>query len=89
MKIWKFGLTDASFQTIAMPIGAITLHVAWANQGTRDGWCLWALVDPEAPLAMRGFSCLYTGDSPDVNTSYISTIAHTDGLVYHFFEYLP
>lgn len=89
MIIWKFPITDHSYQSVEMPKGAITLHVAWASHGTRDGWCLWALVNPEAPLVPRGISCLYTGEGPDYDTSHISTIAHSNGLVYHFFEHLP
>ena len=55
--IWKFSLAVTDIQTIQMPEGAEPLTVA--VQGTEP--CLWARVDPAAPLTSRIFLTHGTG----------------------------
>ena len=81
--IWKFVVEPAC--SIDMPAGAQVLSVR--EQG--GAICLWALVDPAAPLEARRFIWVGTGHRmPDeAPLTYLGT-GHLDqgALVFHVFE---
>lgn len=81
--IWKYNLRPGC--TVDMPKGAKLLHVAEQN----DDVCLWAQVDPLAPLEARRFAILGTGhDMPDYfKMEYIGTaLMRNLNLVFHVYE---
>lgn len=57
--IWKFQLQVAATQQIEMPAGARVLTVREQD----DIGCIWAEVDPSAPLETRTFHTLVTGSN--------------------------
>lgn len=81
--IWKFVLAPQC--SLSMPVGAQVLSVR--EQG--DSICLWALVDPSAPLEMRRFIVFGTGHPlpADEPLTYLGTAHLEQGkLVFHVFE---
>lgn len=82
--IWKFELEVIHLQDIYMPDGAILLDVQVQNGVP----CLWARVDPLAPLVPRGFVTHGTGHAvPDTTVAYVGTYQINDGKEeYHVFE---
>lgn len=85
--IWKYPLEATHLQPIAMPRGARILCVQ--TQGARMHEavaCLWAAVDPDAPLEARMILVYGTGEM-GVRGSYIGTFQVNAGsLVFHVFE---
>ena len=84
MTIWKFPLEVTDEQVVEMPAGAQRLCVQ--TQGER--LCLWALVDPDAPLMSRRFAVRGTGHSIEGDSgTYIGSAQQMRGaLVWHVFE---
>ncbi len=84
--IWKFCIPIGNVTTIKMPAGAKVLHVA----AQRNTPCLWALVDPSAPLEPRHFRLTGTGhpirDLGEAEHRGTFLMAG-DRLVLHLFEY--
>lgn len=82
--IWKFPLAERDDQTVSMPDDAQILCVQVQN-GTA---CLWALVEPEAPKAVRRFKTYGTGHQhADIPGKYIGSYQLLGGaIVFHVFE---
>lgn len=84
--IWKFPLVVTDEQTVNLPKGAQALAV----QVQHGQPCLWALVDPDAPIAAVGIRMHGTGHTiPDdlEGYSYIGTFQMMGGaLVFHTFR---
>lgn len=85
-QVWKFTLRG-KVNTIGMPKGAQVLAVA-TQQGNI---CIWALVEPDAPVEPRHFNIYGTGlVIPSSPGNYIGTVLiHNDALMFHVFEELP
>lgn len=81
--IWKFPLAVTDRQSVRMPAGAELLCV----QVQRGVPCLWALVDPQAPLHEVELTTYGTGHPIDGDPGdYIGTYQLRDGsLVFHVF----
>lgn len=73
-------------QAFSMPEGAQLLSL----QLQRGRPTLWALVDPAAPMGMRRFVFVGTGDNAvGAGMEYVETLQFNDGnLVLHLFEVL-
>jgi len=87
-EIWKFEIETMTRNVVEMPIGAKILTVQ-LQLGTP---CIWALVNPKAPLADRVIEVFGTGlpieYATGVSREYIGTYQLMDGaLVLHVFEY--
>jgi hypothetical protein len=83
--VWKFPVTVDDFVEIEMPEGAKLLHFGLQDEVPM----LWALVDPDAPMAPRRFRFAGTGHIIDGSLSldYVGTIiAHMGRFVWHLFE---
>lgn len=83
MTIWKYPLTAAS--GLRMPQGARLLAV----QVQAEDVCLWALVDPEAPMVTRTIRVFGTGHTVRLapTDTYIGTFQLSGGaLVFHVFD---
>lgn len=84
--IWKFPLPLMDFPAVTMPANAEIL--AAQMQGSAP--CLWALVDPDAPMETRLFAIVGTGHPATDRVlfeNYIATVQ--DGpFVWHIFEVL-
>lgn len=83
--IWKFALSEHC--TLDMPRGATILTAR--EQG--DDVCIWAEVDPKAPLEKREFRVFGTGfELPEKVMVYRGTAMLSSGrLVLHVYEILP
>lgn len=85
--VWKFPLVPGP-NVLQMPKGARVLHVHDQNGVP----CLWALVDPDAKVDMRGFLVAGTGQllSDDIERATYHGAAHCRSyvttLVWHVFE---
>lgn len=82
--IWKFPLVLKTFQKIAMPSQAQVLTV----QMQSDALCLWAIVNPEAPIEQRDFIIAGTGDPQpfdEADLRYIGSVQQR-AFVWHVFE---
>ena len=85
--IWKFPINPYSNYSIMMPVGAKVLTIK-----TQHGQpCIWAMVDPEAPLEERFFYIHGTGvlfaDCLEDSKSYLGTFfLEEESLVFHVFE---
>lgn len=70
---------------LEMPVGALVLDVAHQ----RGAICLWAMVDPDAPLQNRSFAVIGTGyvipDEKYVSLCHVKTV-HAKPFVWHVFE---
>lgn len=87
--IWKFELEIVDRQFLQMPKGAQILSINYQN----DTPCLWAFVDPEAPIEERCFEIFGTGEGiyedMGIVRHFISTFQALDGaFVWHCFERL-
>lgn len=84
--IWKFPLEIIREQNLMMPEGAEILSV----QTQHNSLCLWALVNPEAPLQRRVIEVFGTGHSiSDAERKYVTTAQRDGGkFVWHIFEKL-
>ena len=84
--IWKFPLDLKDVNHIYMPKDAKILSV----QVQRGIPCVWAMVNPDAPVETRAFLTIGTGAKMPIGTklTYISTYQYErDGvLVFHIFE---
>ena len=85
--IWKFPLVVSDVTGAPMPRGAKVLCV----QAQHDVPCIWALVDPDAPVEPREFRIIGTGHPiTDELGPYVGTFQLMGGgLVFHVFEPLP
>lgn len=84
-RIFKYTIEREAFPQIEMPQGAEILCVQTQN-GTP---CIWALVEPNAPVIKRSFEILATGQivNETVSRKYIGTFQLDGGrLVFHCFE---
>lgn len=80
--IWKYRLDAVRRVAIDMPAGARLVSVQ-----TQDGaGCVWALVDPNAPLVKRIVEVAGTGwDLPNDLGEYVGTF-QTGPFVWHLFD---
>lgn len=87
MTVWKFQLRVEDRQIVEMPRGARILSVQ-----SQDGLtpCMWALVNPKAPLEARAFAIFGTGhlvSNEFTADKFIGTVQTMGGsLVWHVFE---
>lgn len=83
MKIFKFTLSP-TFPIVKMPKGAGIISA----QSQGDSVCIWAIVDPDAPLEERLFEVIGTGhEIPPGKRRFIDTVQLMGGsLVFHVFE---
>lgn len=82
--VFKYNFTPDDIVELQLPGGATILHCA-----EQYGYmCLWALVDPTAPLETRRIRMAGTGHPiPEAKVRHINTIVmHNGSLVFHFFE---
>lgn len=85
-KVFKYPLTPGRSEVDMDPNG----EVLTVQEQFGDA-CMWALVDPNAPIARRVFLTCGTGHevSEDWNLVYAGTIQVYEGrLVFHVFEVL-
>lgn len=82
LKVFKYPVGVNDIIEVPLPKGAKPLHF-----GEQNGMvCLWALVDPSAPLTTYRFRMAGTGHPIDTVGDYINTlIMQEDQLVFHFF----
>jgi hypothetical protein len=85
--IWKYPVPASRRGAVEMPKGAKILTV----QMQGDDVCMWAMVDPAAPLERRQFLVVGTGhDIPGADAlTYLGTFQPDEGgspLVFHVFE---
>ena len=85
--IWKYPLVITDYQLISIPTYGEILSVQVQNNIP----CIWALVDPDGEIELRGFEIYGTGHTIQfdmgVDRKYIGTfITHDDNLVWHLFE---
>jgi hypothetical protein len=88
-KIYKYELKTEAIQTVKMPVNAEILAI----QTQHETPCIWALVDPNAPLQVRAFETFGTGHDVHydmgVHRIYKGTYQLANGaLVFHVFERL-
>ena len=86
-RVYKYEVPINDRCAIMMPVGARLLHLA-----EQDGApCLWALVDPVAPVEARHFRLAGTGHDVDCHIlAYVGTVLLRGGaLVFHLFEVAP
>lgn len=85
-QIWKYPLYVQDVQTVEMPDEADILTI----QVQGDAPCIWAMVNPDAPLKPRKIRIYGTGHPVDPNLSaecYIGTFQLKNGsLVLHVFD---
>lgn len=81
--IYKYPLNLDSRVVVKMPAGAEVLAV----QVQRSTPCLWAVVDPEAPVEVRYFKIFGTGQPLDERGRYVGTFQMCGGdFIWHVFE---
>lgn len=84
MTVWKYPVRiDNGDQELQVP-----RKVEWLTAQMQHGQiCLWALVDPKAPMATRRVRVVGTGHPtvPDEGASYIGTV-QVSPLVFHVFD---
>ncbi len=80
-RVWKFIILPFTPPEMALPSGAHIIHVAM--QG--EHMTLWALVDPDLPLASRRVYVCGTGHPVPDDGVYVGTVHHDD-LVWHIFD---
>jgi hypothetical protein len=86
--IWKFPLPFQEHITLQFPKGALLLSV----QNQREQICLWALVDPAAPLRPREFQIVGTGHqvADAARLLFVGSVqTHEGAFVWHIFEIQP
>lgn len=84
-RVFKYPLEIADDLTVDLPHGAEVLTV----QVQHGEPCLWARVDPEAPLAPRRFRWAGTGHPLDAASDwpYVGSVQLESGmLVFHLFR---
>lgn len=87
LSIYKYPFHLVDLLMVNMPAGAEILCV----QTQREKPCMWARVDPSAPMELRSFAIYGTGHpiSPDAakDHRYVGTFQLAGGdLVFHVFE---
>jgi len=88
LAVYKYPLPLGACATVSMPRGARVLCV----QAQHDAPCVWALVDPDAPLEPRHFRIVATGQTIDADalvSAYHGTFQLHGALVFHLFEAKP
>jgi len=85
-KIYKYEIKPDELR-VEMPQGAKIVHVD--NQ--REHLCLWAEIDPDAPVEVRQFAVFPTGghipEYPDVTVKHLGTVNVKDGFfIFHVYE---
>jgi len=84
--IWRFALAVTDEQTVQMPRGAQPLAVALADSRTIN---LWALANPEYPVASHTVLVLGTGNpapAEAIAEGHVGTVVDGSlGLVWHVF----
>lgn len=89
MTIWKFPVPVNDRFTVNMPRNARPLSV----QVQHNDVCMWALVDPTAPVVRREFRVFGTGHPVDLSGgsqtgAFVGTFQVYGGdLVFHLFDY--
>jgi len=83
--IWKFPLGPNARRMLLIPVKSKILKV-----GMQDGEiCMWAIVDPDAPIWEKEFRVVGTGwdlDESIFSWEYLDTVIDEDkGLVWHVF----
>lgn len=84
--IYKYPIKVDDDQTIRMPQGAELLSV----QCQASQPCVWAMVDTDKPMALRGFGLVGTGHPCERLHAgkYVGTFQMRDGtLVFHLFDF--
>lgn len=89
--IWKWVLPYEPDFALDLPAGARVLTVQTQFAGRHEQPVLWAVVDPDAPVAPRRFQLLGTGARELApGARYVGTLQLTGGtLVLHIFEVTP
>jgi len=85
LTVWKFQPRIADVAVVEMPKGARILRAG--IQGVT--FCVWALVDPKAPMAERRIRIAGTGHdiAPSHTETYVNTFEMNGGaLVFHVFD---
>ncbi len=83
MNIFKYQFEVTDSMTVLMPEGAKILSV----QVQRGVPCIWAEVDPTAPIVERNFEIRGTGHNVGQVGSFIATFQLENGsLVFHIFD---
>lgn len=83
MVIYKYPLRTVGWIQIDMPGGAEVIHVG-EQAGTI---CLWAKVQPHAPLKRRTFHVAATGETIDPEARFVGTaLIPADLEAWHVFE---
>ena len=85
LTVWKFPMRIADVAVAEMPKGARLLRAGIQN----DTFCVWALVDPEAPKVERRVRIAGTGHpiAADLTEVYVNTFEmHGGALVFHVFD---
>ncbi len=84
MQVWKFPIQVDDNVMLAMPGGAVPLHVETQNGVP----CLWALVNPSNPARHHHFKIRGTGHEigADVGEHVGSFMLHGGALVFHLFK---
>lgn len=77
-KVYKY---EISKEAMELPKGAQVLSF----QDQRGTLCLWASVDPEAPIQTRQFHVVGTGHNVDPKWTYVGT-TQQGPFVWHLFE---
>lgn len=88
MKIFKYPILVTDVQSLEMPAGAKVLSIAEQHERV----CIWALVDPSAPIVLRRLVIHGTGHQADdiVGMQFVGTfISHGGTLVFHAFIESP
>lgn len=83
--VWKFPFANGNLftHTFSMPKGAEVLTVQTQNAIP----CLWAVVDPDAPLGNREFEIRATGEKFEKNSDrYVGTYQEDSLDTWHVFE---
>jgi hypothetical protein len=81
LTVWKFPLAITDQQQIEMPVGAEILHV----EPQEKTLCLWARVDPDAPLEGRAFVITGTGNPVPEVVDHVGS-AVVPPFVWHVWE---
>jgi hypothetical protein len=89
--VWKFpisGYGDQRRFCVGLPRGACIVEIAVQD----DKECIWAIVDPRAPMVTHEFLFVSTGDPiPEgLMLCYLKTLFRDDGaFVRHLFRVIP
>lgn len=80
--IWKFRFEITDWQKVEMPSGAQVLHAGLDNFGSP---CLWAIVDPSAPISPVEVRVIGTGNPmPEEHLHHVGTF-NVSPFIWHVF----